>query len=237
MFQHTAARRRLGFVRKSSQPSLDCFNTQPPEGGWEGASNRHHCYRKFQHTAARRRLDQISYPTYRQYCFNTQPPEGGWLKAFTLPCPGGMFQHTAARRRLVMAIMGNINDAEVSTHSRPKAAGDFGCSALRYRYRFNTQPPEGGWLSDKYPLTAGKSFNTQPPEGGWTRSRCRPVSNCRFNTQPPEGGWFWLYPPRDGKRIVSTHSRPKAAGPNNRRDGRFLLVSTHSRLKAAGAGR
>ena len=32
-FQHTAARRRLVGWRKPENTS-DCFNTQPPEGGW-----------------------------------------------------------------------------------------------------------------------------------------------------------------------------------------------------------
>ena len=54
-FQHTAARRRLaapvpGFGARG------CFNTQPPEGGWDGYG---------------------AYLGVRQ-CFNTQPPEGGW---------------------------------------------------------------------------------------------------------------------------------------------------------------
>ena len=36
----------------------------------------------------------------------------------------------------------------VSTHSRPKAAGSV-ASVLRYFRRcFNTQPPEGGWTTD-----------------------------------------------------------------------------------------
>ena len=34
-----------------------------------------------------------------------------------------MFQHTAARRRLVMAEVAKAELQEVSTHSRPKAAG------------------------------------------------------------------------------------------------------------------
>ena len=33
------------------------------------------------------------------------------------------FQHTAARRRLVQSLLGNLSEAKVSTHSRPKAAG------------------------------------------------------------------------------------------------------------------
>ena len=34
MFQHTAARRRLAFRHRQSLEVLGCFNTQPPEGGW-----------------------------------------------------------------------------------------------------------------------------------------------------------------------------------------------------------
>ena len=38
-------------------------------------------------------------------------------------------------------------------------------------------------------------------------------THCSFNTQPPEGGWLDLsFLPLN--RIVSTHSRPKAAGFN-----------------------
>ena len=33
LFQHTAARRRLGHRRDSAR-TRDRFNTQPPEGGW-----------------------------------------------------------------------------------------------------------------------------------------------------------------------------------------------------------
>ena len=62
----------------------------------------------------------------------------------------------------------------------------------------------------------------------------------RFNTQPPEGGW-WSGAVANCVPIVSTHSRPKAAGDAmtaivNGRDGRIpLRVSTHSRPKAAEA--
>ena len=39
-----------------------------------------------------------------------------------------------------------------------------------------------------------------------------------FNTQPPEGGWVQVAVPNGGKFVVSTHSRPKAAGrPRNRK--------------------
>ena len=32
---------------------------------------------------------------------------------------------------------------------------------------FNTQPPEGGWISLTIAAYLKMSFNTQPPEGGW----------------------------------------------------------------------
>ena len=44
----------------------------------------------------------------------------------------------------------------------------------RKRPRFNTQPPEGGWL-DIYIITQMPTrFNTQPPEGGWAKVWERP---------------------------------------------------------------
>ncbi len=33
----------------------------------------------------------------------------------------------------------------VSTHSRPKAAGFYRAFCQQQAYRFNSQPPEGGW--------------------------------------------------------------------------------------------
>ena len=120
MFQHTAARRRLG-ASSSNPAQTNCFNTQPPEGGWpcpnlldrlfQGVST--HSRPKaagavlilpslstwFQHTAARRRLHLAQFHLDRYPCFNTQPPEGG--------C-----------RRLVRPLIKH----QVSTHSRPKAA-------------------------------------------------------------------------------------------------------------------
>ena len=79
-----------------------------------------------------------------------------------------------------------------------------------------------------------KSFNTQPPEGGWKWRPQKTKWQNGFNTQPPEGGWitncFMLV-----IRLVSTHSRLKAAGVSRAVSacGNFA-VSTHSRLKAAG---
>ena len=120
-FQHTAARRRLDHD-SAKQSRRQCFNTQPPEGGWTGrlklGSENHvstHSrpkaaenlpvvgirQRLFQHTAARRRLVLLKFDETTNYAF----------------------QHTAARRRL------------------RQACG----KTRRFSASFNTQPPEGGW--------------------------------------------------------------------------------------------
>ena len=166
---------------------VDCFNTQPPEGGCQRYDNceqelavsthsrpkaaatkqsETRVLRLFQHTAARRRLPRKLPRHANRYCgFNTQPPEGG--------CPypnvnfGGneVFQHTAARRRL---------------HHRPA---------------FPRQPP---------------CFNTQPPEGGCP---CGQGTVCRQNvsTHSRPKAAATVLPHKCRPSAVSTHSRPKAA--------------------------
>ena len=150
MFQHTAARRRLDETDRN-RCRLCSFNTQPPEGGWS------HLRRK-----------QTVYSS-----FNTQPPEGGWLKRASSPTSHSTFQHTAARRRLEKdckyPLIGfrvqvsthsrpkaagflplpNCLQVEVSTHSRPKAAGPCFFWCAFFVACFNTQPPEGGWAEAK----------------------------------------------------------------------------------------
>ena len=122
LFQHTAARRRLG--RRSFRfRYLQSFNTQPPEGGWLLQRLRRFGQPMFQHTAARRRLGHMAAVGFARLCFNTQPPEGGWrwfriaeveyigVSTHSRPKAAGIavateytsllrFQHTAARRRL-----------------------------------------------------------------------------------------------------------------------------------------
>ena len=59
------------------------------------------------------------------------------------------------------------------------------------------------------------------------------IRTWSFNSQPPEGGWDSMLPP-DNSFMVSTHSRPKAAGRCICRLPCRRKVSTHSRPKAAG---
>ena len=154
MFQHTAARRRLANNRGRSSGSFPvsthsrpkaagvrsfcfpfwgkCFNTQPPEGGW---------------------LNNATNADITLLSFNTQPPEGGWTgsgdkhtnttlfqhtaarRRLGLFCSLWVnmrsFQHTAARRRLVPSDWTPAPEDAVSTHSRPKAAGNMFLNAKK----------------------------------------------------------------------------------------------------------
>ena len=214
-FQHTAARRRLGWgVRfTTSSPTFQHTAARRRLVGVVILKNPHLL---FQHTAARRRLaKQTSIRRRQTKSFNTQPPEGGWEwtnKAIQINTP-------------------------VSTHSRPKAAGRPLGRPTQEKPSFNTQPPEGGWPAYSKTASFHSGFNTQPPEGGWAKNRQSRRKRRCFNTQPPEGGWFIescdaytltqfqhtaarrRLDAADGDQvvvvIVSTHSRPKAAGSVN----------------------
>ena len=139
-FQHTATRRRLGrdtespllirTVSTHSRPKaagtcieticcgLYCFNTQPPEGGWEKIPEGHTINDMFQHTAARRRLGAMPAATHisarvsthsrlkaaglsQCSCYyldkvstHSRLKAAGGIWVWSRPIPG--FQHTAA---------------------------------------------------------------------------------------------------------------------------------------------
>ena len=99
LFQHTAARRRLIFQSKSKS-----FLFQ------------------FQHTAARRRLKSFRFVFGFDMCFNTQPPEGGWCARWFAMLSVNCFNTQPPEGGWAMA-NGFTTPFNVSTHSRPKAAG------------------------------------------------------------------------------------------------------------------
>ena len=189
--------------------------------------------RPFQHTAARRRLDatvqQDRWPRRFQHTAARRRlgPPGRRLRYLT------RFQHTAARRRLVPILLHHIPNMS-----------------------FNTQPPEGGWAVRKLSKFFGGEFQHTAARrrlallptavvlfGAFQHTAARrrlaesqsQASNydC-FNTQPPEGGWVHIGGQNNTLLVVSTHSRPKAAGPAACCPTRHRSVSTHSRPKAAG---
>ena len=144
MFQHTAARRRLGQDISVCPASLVSTHSRPKAAGRFFDTTQFH---KQVSTHSRPKAAGAASTIYicHYSCFNTQPPEGGWgyristhgfFPGFnTQPPEGGWrvqisnklgnkkFQHTAARRRLDGLTQAQVAEITVSTHSRPKAAG------------------------------------------------------------------------------------------------------------------
>ena len=211
MFQHTAARRRLGNQTRLHRRRRR-FNTQPPEGGWAELTTPQrpmavstHSRPKaagtvllmqlqqllaFQHTAARRRLENLMYDGY---------VEAG-------------FQHTAARRRLGEQFVQQLRIDIVSTHSRPKAAGRAWLFIRRHAIRFQHTAARRrleDWLED-YLIPNIVSTHSRPKAAGvicfWF------FVNLEFQHTAARrrlGEWTTIL---DKQYQVSTHSRPKAAG-------------------------
>ena len=127
LFQHTAARRRLG-AKKAMSTIQITFQHTAARRRLVGSLILLNFTNKFQHTAARRRLDSTACNI----------------------APEFMFQHTAARRRLARTDFKQTGKQKVSTHSRPKAAGASIGFSNRQTFCFNTQPPEGGWLPVRF---------------------------------------------------------------------------------------
>ena len=189
-----------------------------------------------------------------------------------------LFQHTAARRRLVLVRNLAAVVFDVSTHSRPKAAGRFSHVCIANMVvSTHSRPKAAGRTSKSPPIRAEVSTHSRPKAAGRQAYGIN-ADNRRFNTQPPEGGWQDAWQNRqpdcafqhtaarrrlgqavDGgvrHTVVSTHSRPKAAGifttllrfavacfNTQPPEGGWVLsvyqrffeeVSTHSRPKAAG---
>ena len=80
--------------------------------------------------------------------------------------------------------------ADVSTHSRLKAAGA-GKVVFYFAHQcFNTQPPEGGWIDGIPDLKIPHEVSTHSRLKAAGSTACNiSGSNSGFNTQPPEGGW------------------------------------------------
>ena len=209
-FQHTAARRRLGnLCRGLPQGVIVSTHSRPKAAGamYYGISTVIEVSTHSRPKAAGTATIPFSYALTG---FNTQPPEGGWAIRKSPYSNAWLFQHTAARRRLGTSQNFRSRLHAVSTHSRPKAAGSqrqrqewqkkFQHTAARRRLDFHFRDTNSvikfqhtaarrRLAFSKSSSSAGIGFNTQPPEGGWE-------SNFTFELNT----------------VVSTHSRPKAAG-------------------------
>ena len=192
---------------------MQCFNTQPPEGGWlvckvisykllfvsthsrpKAAGNPCRNVKKHSkvstHSRPKAAGEWQDSANLSRLLFQHTAARRRLAKRGNLGKMWFMFQHTAARRRLGQLVVLLCRAGYVSTHSRPKAAGTNLARWKPSNYGFNTQPPEGGW----HPLNgvSGQVFRFQHTAA--RRRLAAPIydgirSVSSFNTQPPEGGW------------------------------------------------
>ena len=187
------------------------FNTQPPEGGWFVEQGKHHYRVGFNTQPPEGGWLGDFIGSRVLYGFNTQPPEGGWffictpiktIYGFNTQPPEGGWRIQPFRRRYY---------ADVSTHSRPKAAGSLTDKrGFEADVSTHSRPKAAGPIIGSYPCfwafqhTAARrrleafiandmvksevSTHSRPKAAGILCSRKEKSASC-FNTQPPEGGW------------------------------------------------
>ena len=167
MFQHTAARRRLGGSSGGSNQPKKFQHTAARRRLGNGSHLLKCTHSLFQHTAARRRLVRFSIFPSCFLGFNTQPPEGGWVKDGST----------------------NLYRKPVSTHSRPKAAGNQSNHFFPlFQVSTHSRPKAAGnIIVDIVPVRA---FQHTAARRRLAKSDLLHFYRPRFNTQPPEGGWF-----------------------------------------------
>ena len=233
------------------------FNTQPPEGGWAACCLSDSPVDVSTHSRPKAAGTISSYALFNIDVSTHSRPKAAGQRLLICFGEWCWFQHTAARRRLVTDHVPVYWYDEVSTHSRPKAAGFHRQDCISAFKGFNTQPPEGGWRVYNWDgLTATKFQHTA------ARRRLEIILSSKiFDKQFQHtaarrrlGDFVHL---NIRLCMVSTHSRPKAAGSYALRTYLFTLsfntqppeggwgdlvnsdrrfdVSTHSRPKAAGA--
>ena len=145
-----------------------------------------------------------------------------------------MFQHTAARRRLAIELTSQDFSVNVSTHSRPKAAGIFMDSPKIQYWQFQHTAARRRLVRIFQGSGYNGGFNTQPPEGGWAQTSAEGSGSMTFQHTAARRRLAADRNHAAADRAVSTHSRPKAAGFSASSTTIRRPVSTHSRPKAAG---
>ena len=211
-FQHTAARRRLVW------PICTANTVQ-----------------MFQHTAARRRLGGCFCirPFLKTVSTHSRPKAAGVLEPFGAEVE--KFQHTAARRRLVPANLPVNPPTHVSTHSRPKAAGCGFRFGKKGQKSFNTQPPEGGWfvLYIYFAVVVYVSTHSRPKAAGHL-DRMSLILKLFQHTAARRRLGRSIQRSRQGSCLFQHTAARRRLGQNVEGPSIRLAVSTHSRPKAAG---
>ena len=167
-------------------------------------------------------------------CFNTQPPEGSWGQSFD--CAGFFEVSTHSRPKAAGRRRGTPHSAiAVSTHSRPKAAGvGYQSSSFGKIVSTHSRPKAAGYCN------SCSACRKQTFQHTAARRQLGPTTVPRasissFNTQPPEGSW--IGPAGTVRPFERFNTQPPEGSwvvGKHRVVG--IKVSTHSRPKAAGWG-
>ena len=187
------------------------FNSQPPEGGWPSSQPSAHSFRVSTHSRPKAAGCRYGRHAAIRGRFQLTAARRRLVNSGVRTCCHWWFQLTAARRRLGDFVTRHPPRGKVSTHSRPKAAGEglgnpalvaamFQLTAARRRLAFFAlfflemtmfQLTAARRRLDKRPRAPARrrGFNSQPPEGGWPVRTTRRNPWEGFNSQPPEGGW------------------------------------------------
>ena len=136
-----------GYLACADALPLDVVSTHSrPKAAGKATAVITTCATVSTHSRPKAAGDYVRQGLRQEPSFNTQPPEGGWVQSWQTFVHTWKFQHTAARRRLGVQRPRRAHPPPVSTHSRPKAAGLLFQAYVPISLRFNTQPPEGGWI-------------------------------------------------------------------------------------------
>ena len=124
LFQHAAARRRLDDVDVAVIAQIKVSTRSRPK-----AAGLYYCYIEYSKVVSTRSRPKAAglvpwLHRSQPSGFNTQPPEGGWGQLRLHSHCSSKFQHAAARRRLAVRLDWLADKHNVSTRSRPKAAGE-----------------------------------------------------------------------------------------------------------------
>ncbi len=144
-----------------------------------------------------------------------------------------VFQHTAARRRLDFRRVVAKHSCRVSTHSRPKAAGDNAISSGAAIIVSTHSRPKAAGAAIVRPLILPK-FQHTAARRRLDNELGMPIPKSQFQHTAARRRLGPIDEALLDSLLVSTHSRPKAAGVDGQPFDLSAAVSTHSRPKAAG---
>ena len=167
-------------------------------------------------------------------CFNSQPPEGGWADLIWFALKATYVSTHSRPKAAGDVLEKELPPGVVSTHSRPKAAGHKQrMIELRHRVSTHSRPKAAGdWCVNQYRHLV--RFNSQPPEGGWTIKRVSIRPNIMFQLTAARRRLVGSIPFNlfiSAFQLTAARRRLAVQSVPSRLHPN---VSTHSRPKAAG---